>query len=322
MDEFYKEPLSKGAVKYYEKVRDLIQYCNYDQSYDGSEVIWLWGQQAELGEVLADNKVPDKYIDEVASHMSCNGCGCEDFDRYSTIGLIDLIDKEVQDKIEKANKKYKKHIEKLLEYINSYPSLALNNPVAKAIHKEISNSKVPECTIENVTVYRCRMPEGNKTFSFKEIHAPEVGISNAGRYNHFGQSVLYVSSYPETAVTEVSGESKGDIKIWMQKYTIKKIGKILDLTSDWEGFLKLSTIFTAIINNRILEQTSPGNTSTWKPEYLFTIFISDCAKSCGYNGIKYPAIKGVGENYVFFDPLNKEIVPAEPPPTHRFQIQS
>ncbi|MCW3109235.1 MAG: hypothetical protein JWQ09_3741 [Segetibacter sp.] len=309
MDEFYKSPISAGAEKYFAKVKDLIHYCEYDQSYDGADVIWLMGEQAELGEVLADYRVPDKYIDEVASHMKCRGCGHNDFNRYSDVGLIDPIDKQIQEKIKQANKKYKKRIDDLLDFIEKFPSLVLKNPIAKKIYREISEGKVPTCTLQNAESFRCRLPDGSRGFTFEEIHAPKVGIAQAGRYNHSGQSVLYLSRYLETAITEVSGVSKGKVDIWHQQYRIERMEPILDLSIDWEGTLKLSILFTAVVDTRILKRTSSDSLSTWKPEYLLTTFIADCAKSCGYKGIKYPAIKGYGDNYVIFDPLDKSIQP-------------
>lgn len=309
MDEYYKSPMSTEAEKHYEKVKGVIHYCGYDQSYGRGDVNWIQGEKATLGEVLADYRVPDKYIDQVASHMRCSCCGYADFDRYSDIGLISRTDAEIQGKIWQANKKYKKSIDELLILIEQYPSLVLKNALARKIYKEIHEHNTPSYALENIYCYRCRMPEKRKKFTFKDIHAPKVGIAKAGRYNHSGQSVLYLSHHLETAVGEVSGVSTGEVDIWLQKYRIGKIEQILDLSPDWEGILNLSTLFTALIDSRILKRKSIDAMSTWRPEYLLTIFIADCAKSSGYRGIKYPAIKGYGDNYVIFDPSDKNIAP-------------
>jgi hypothetical protein len=74
-----------------------------------------------------------------------------------------------------------------------------------------------------------------------------------------------------------------------------------------------SILFTALLNNNVLERRMSIVNSTWKPGYLLTNFIADCAKKANYNGIRYNSSKFKDSNIVLFDPKHKAIQAIDKP---------
>jgi hypothetical protein len=142
------------------------------------------------------------------------------------------------------------------------------------------------------------------------MDAPGEGIAGIGRYNHAGKSTFYVSNSQDCAVSEIVKDPSVQSIAWVQKYKVKDIGDILDLTMDWNEFYNLkSVLFVTLLNRRVFEQKAGTAYSTWKPEYLLTNFLSDCAKNAGYQGIRYTSVKGYDFNVVFFDRSKLNIIP-------------
>ncbi len=307
------ELLGKARI-HYQKVKDLIRYCTYDQPYDRNEVIWLYGQKRELIDLFNDYKIPKTYHADIAAHMVCKSCGNNDFEIHSYIGAEEEKDNQIHIKLGEADRKFKKKIIDLQEYIKLYPSLVLDNPLARKIQKEIESGNLQTCVLEKFDCYRSRIVGDAKVFNSIDLGAPDVGIARIGRYNHPGQSVLYVSESRDCSVAEILDDYHQPALIWVQKYHIDGITNILDLKIDWGGFLNFgSVLFTALLNNNVLERRISKDNSTWKPGYLLTNFVADCAKKANYNGIKYNSSKYRESNIVLFDPKHKSIQPIDKP---------
>lgn len=307
------ELLGKARI-HYQKVKDLIRYCTYDQPYDRNEVIWLYGQKRELIDLFNDYKIPKTYHADIAARMVCKSCGNNDFEIHSYIGAEEEKDNQIHIKLGEADRKFKKKIIDLQEYIKLYPSLVLDNPLARKIQKEIESGNLQTCVLEKFDCYRSRIVGDAKVFNSIDLGAPDVGIARIGRYNHPGQSVLYVSESRDCSVAEILDDYHQPALIWVQKYHIDGITNILDLKIDWGGFLNFgSVLFTALLNNNVLERRISKDNSTWKPGYLLTNFVADCAKKANYNGIKYNSSKYRESNIVLFDPKHKSIQPVDKP---------
>jgi len=68
---------------------------------------------------------------------------------------------------------------------------------------------------------------------------------------------------------------------------------------------------------------SDRNVENWRPDYFLTRFIMDCAKKCGYNGIKYnSAVSSSGYNLVLFDPDISTIKPVGNPSIKIFMYKN
>ncbi len=135
-----------------------------------------------------------------------------------------------------------------------------------------------------------------------------------GRFNHAGQSHLYLSNDKETALKEALNRKAAGL-VWLQKFVIKEeVKNILDLSFNWDNLtpttntLLLSLKFLIQLEGRI-EIKEIGS----RIIYL-TRFIMDCAKKSGYNGIKYDSTKDTSSyNMVLFYPKNIKIQPIGSP---------
>lgn len=310
MDYCSKSDIPEKAQKYYNKVKDAIKYCAYDQPYDGGDVIWLFGERTDLSEIFDLYRIPEKYREVIADNMVCQGCGHDDFDIYSDVCTESRVDVELEIKLETANRKYKKKIDGLLDYITKYPSLVLNNTLASKIHKEIMAHTLPVHEIKAGTYYRSRVVKDSDVYSSENLGPPRQGIASVGRYNHSGQSVLYLSKTRDCSVAEVLGGNANSALIWVQEYDVADIGNILDLSITGEHFLSLdSVLFTALLNNSALKKRCDNAYPTWKPEYLLTNFVADTAKLAGYTGILYNSAVAGDLNIVLFDAKHEGVKP-------------
>jgi hypothetical protein len=90
---------------------------------------------------------------------------------------------------------------------------------------------------------------------------------------------------------------------------VKPIHNILDLSYDWSNITpSTSTLLLALNVKRSIGRTD-RNIDNWKPDYFLTRFIMDCAKSSGYNGIKYNSTKDLfAHNIVLFHARKAQVI--------------
>lgn len=302
--------LSKKNQQLFEKVQEQIEYCYNCQPYDEGEAVWIHGDQTELSEILYDFKVQEKLHDIFARNLTCKYCGTSEFDPYSEVGLKTKYEVELDKHFDLAQRKYAKSLSDFKSLIMEFPFLALESKIAKDIKKEIEAKKLPVDTIFG-TYYRCRNVEDNRAFESKDLMLAPLGIPKEGRFNHSGQSHLYLSQEKETAKAEILGDIKDKRLIWIQKINIEKpIENILDLTFDWTLMtLSTSALLIALHTGEYLSCIR-DNDGNWRPDYFITRYIMDCAKNAGYNGVKYQSARSyTGDNIVLFRDFLDNITP-------------
>lgn len=313
MDEFDKTELTSLEEKYRKKVQAKISNCLYCQPYDGGEAVWIWGDRIGLDELFMDMGVPEKHWENIAEHLGCPYCGNDTFDLTLDVGTKTKYDIEIENHIETAKKKYGIKISALEKLLEASPLLALSSPFAKDIYKELKERKLPIINIQG-DFYRARRSTDESVLNIDKMLNPPVGKPTEGRFNHSGQSHLYLANSKETAIKEVISDNQ-QVLVWTQKFSIKKnIENILDLSFDW---LNLSPSTSALLLSLKISDSlekHKNNIDHWKPDYLLTRFIMDCAKSLGYNGIRYNSTKdSMDYDLVLFFPEKFEISPNDEP---------
>lgn len=142
--------------------------------------------------------------------------------------------------------------------------------------------------------YRARISneKGSKGFARKDMWAPPDGVASPGRANSKGQSCLYLSKKKKTTVKEIRAHAFDYVTIATFKI-IQEI-KVLDLCSITHNspFYANTDKIAYWVNERILkaiENDLAKPMSRWDSEldYLPTQYISDFAKACGYDGVRY-----------------------------------
>lgn len=293
--------LNKTAEKYKEKAQALLKYCPTCQPYDGDSYVWILGSETSIDEILDLVDCPETYRDDISQHLYCPNCGRENFERYDTAGTEDSYTLKAEQHYERALKKFGNKIEKFKEHIEAYPSLSLHDSLGKRLFKEIIEEKAETITIGVEKWYRARKVEQEKVFKSEDLHAPPIGVSGGGRFHHPGQSVLYLAAEKDLAISECLSNYREPSLIWMQDYSmVNPVDNILDLRYDWDNFAQLSNdTLAALLASGSIFRREEGS-GHWKPHYLLTRFLADCARLAGYNGILYSSAKDSGFNLVVF----------------------
>ncbi|MGB0891953.1 MAG: RES family NAD+ phosphorylase [Flavobacteriaceae bacterium] len=313
MHEEFAPELTKKEEGYRKKVQSKINYCSYCQPYDGGEFVWIFGDQIELDELMDSLNIDEKHRENIYWHLGCPNCGNSEFDACSLVGLKTKFEIEIENHIDKALKLFGKKIKKFNEELELAPFLAYKNSFGKQIYKEIKDNTLPIISAGGV-YFRSRSVTSSEVFDAERMKNAPLGKPLDGRFNHSGQSHLYLANDKETAIREVASNDKPFL-VWIQKFLIKKtVDKILDLSFDWD-FLTPSTsilLLSMKLTNSLIR--SDRNNENWKPDYYLTRYIMDCAKELGYNGIKYNSAKEYRSyNLVLFYPESIDIVLEEKP---------
>lgn len=234
-------------------------------------------------------------------------------ERFNAIGDMDKYDSRVKEKINAAIRKYGNKLNEFQQYLEKYPTLALNVSIGRKLFKEITSDTVSHCTISG-NWFRGRVVNESRVYNNGDMFAPPPGTVGSGRYHHAGQSVLYLSQKKDIAVGETIDKLNEAVLVWLQEYTITKIPRILDLTNDWSKFEVIeSAVMIAVLSSSLLDQTVEDRNKTSKPQYSITCFVSDCARCAGFNGIRYTSSRGYGDNVVIFNWNDKDIKPIGDP---------
>jgi RES domain-containing protein len=220
--------------------------------------------------------------------------------------------KQVRQHIRKAKDKYGRSIIQLEKLLLRAPMMAMTDPLAKRIKREMEARNVRRIDLEG-EFYRARPVEKGKKFTVKEMTAPPLGWPNEGRFNHSGQNHLYLATNEETCVKEVlDGLPTGGQVCCIKWKLVHPVKNVLDLSYDWKDLgPSASTLLVALNAMHALERRHRNNLN-WKPDYVLTRMIMDVAKETGFSGILYNSVRGDGKNVVLFNPKTKLKVTRKP----------
>lgn len=313
MDGFELPELSKIEEKHRLRIQSKIEFCVNCQPFDEGEAVWIHGERIELEELLCSLKIPEKYWNNVVQHLSCPNCGNEYFDESDEVGIETKFDREINEHMDKVSKIYGSQVKDFEELLEKFPFLAYSNKFGKRIYMELKEKKLPTVIINGV-FFRARRVESSEVFTKDKMYHPPTGKPQEGRFNHAGQSHLYLSNDERTAINEVVADEHS-VLVWSQTFEISEdVDNILDLSFDWaELTTSTSTLLLSLkVNNSI--GRDDRNKELWRPDYYLTRFIMDCAKEQGYNGIKYNSTKSISEfDVVLFYPEKLQISPKGDP---------
>ena len=222
-------------------------------------------------------------FDELSKKISCPKCNSSSFCNMWPYNF------EMADK-------FKDTLCELNELSKKTPFLLLTHPFAQETLKLLEKlcAQVGLTDVQTA-YYRGRSLDKGKKYIKKDFMSPPPNVTREGRYNHAGTSVLYLGDSPQTCFSELG---KPECGIAIAKIKIEQKLKLLD----WVDIDEDDNILYTAAKSSLM--SSPGENEGWfKPEYIFTRFIADCAIHAGFDGIKYPSIRRVqGHNMVLLNP--------------------
>ncbi|MEI7014614.1 RES family NAD+ phosphorylase [Leptospira licerasiae] len=286
-----------------EKARSYIEkeirFCEQCQPHSEGDIIWIHGKRTELSYLLERFELTENQTKAVLKGFRCPYCTNYLQSLDNDVGIIHDYERENERRLHKIEENYFPKIEEFAEYLVKYPMLGLNHKVGRELFRAIQT--LPTEVIQNEIWFRSR--NAKKLRNPKSIQLlnpnPEKYEIKEGRYNHYGQSHFYCADEEDTALKEIF--SKEDGTGWIQKFKIKYVNNILDITVDPDREdVPRNYLAGAMLFSRVLRRTVSKSTY-WKPEYIVPRFVADLAKSLGFRGLIYSGSEHFGKNLVIFN---------------------
>jgi hypothetical protein len=303
------------------RVQPSIGYCINCQPRDSGEYVWVMGVQVQLGDHLADWRVPQDIRDDVADQLRCGNCGTCNFSVYDDIGLYTAEERAHSLRWRSWRKRYYKKLDDFGTFLSRYPYLGAAHNLGREIRRMIAAYEVTE--VEPASWWRARRAEGARLFVTKDMLPPdEQSVVSEGRFNHYGQRVFYLARDAETALAETLDHEKNEALAWVQEFKIPGISGVLDLIKpDWHEEERVPLLALGLLSH--MDRLAPPRGSPWKPEYFVPRYIADCAKEAGFKGIRFRSARAYGTNLVLFEwdervveavgePQSRTFVPRKP----------
>jgi RES domain-containing protein len=179
------------------------------------------------------------------------------------------------------------------------PFLVLKHPLAIEILDAVG--KTAEAVVPQQLTsayYRGRLAAGVATMDLASFDRAPASLCKEGRYNHAGSPVLYLASDRETCIRELSAQ---DEPVLLAELAVEAELRILDLLGGERGFA--SEVLNALVFSSLV--SAPRQSEGWdRPEYIVSRFVADCARSAGFDAIRYPSVReGNGHNLAILSNL-------------------
>ncbi|EGN2977687.1 RES family NAD+ phosphorylase [Escherichia coli] len=181
---------------------------------------------------------------------------------------------------------FESKVKEISRLITVTPFLVLSHPFAQDVLSSIRSlsNKIDKIKI-NSDLFRARTNLSvNEVIHSSFDYAPQDVVRD-GRYNHAGSPVLYCSFDAATCVEEMRNEACHVARIKCSKEM-----KIMDLTDPYEVHHEHSDLLNSLVYSSLLSARCEGG-GYYKPEYLFSRFISDCARQVGFDTIQFPSTR-------------------------------
>ncbi|HBG9755510.1 TPA: RES family NAD+ phosphorylase [Klebsiella oxytoca] len=181
---------------------------------------------------------------------------------------------------------FESKVKELSKLITVTPFLVLSHPFAQEVYSAIRSlsNKLGKVKIGS-NLFRARTNlKDNEVRDSSFDFAPKDVVKD-GRYNHAGYPVLYCSFDAGTCIEEMRNES-----CHVATINCSKEMKIMDLTDPYEANHEFSDLLNSLVYSSLLSAKCEGQ-GYYKPEYLFSRFLSDCARQVGFDAIQFPSTR-------------------------------
>jgi hypothetical protein len=127
--------------------------------------------------------------------------------------------------------------------------------------------------------------------------APRELVSE-GRYNHAGMPVLYLSSDLKTCHSELRG-----LPCTVLEFIFTESIHVLDLIDPYSQHQGHDDLLNSLVYSALLSAKQYDN-GHFRPHYVVSRFVADCARHTGFQAIMYPSTRHSKQNFnlVVLDP--------------------
>ncbi len=169
-----------------------------------SKYSWVGGKCALKNE-LVRHRISQKYWQALVDGLRCPICKAE-LQLSSMVEVITEYDKRVEQLLHQSrDSQLIQELEGFHRFLSIYPYLGLGDPNGTGQKIRMAIQKHPRKILDPEVWFRARRLRDGHLFTSEEMGAPDskkVPVGE-GRYNHTGQSFLYLASDPETAHCEI-----------------------------------------------------------------------------------------------------------------------
>ena len=285
-------------------VEGYLSKCNAVQPYEEGAPVWI-NAHTWFDDVMEMAEVPEVCRKEVASLVQCPSCAGP-HDLWEEVGVKSEGELRYEALMDEWYEKHAHRLDDFYSFLEKYPFLGAAHEVGREIQDSIAQFPVTE--ISDSIWYRARRLENGRELNCVDFKPPDpkVVLIGEGRYNHHGQSALYLADDKDGAAIECVQE--GETRAWVQAFKIQKLGGILDL-SDEEQWAEeeLPVLAIGLMHSGLIRQVVQRSAG-WKPEYFIPRYIADCAREKNLKGILFKSVRHLRNNLVLFALDEQEIV--------------
>jgi hypothetical protein len=150
---------------------------------------------------------------------------------------------------------------------------------------ELSEQAIATSIVGNL--FRARVASQIEDPKADDFDITPKQYASEGRYNHAGLPAFYLGSDQQTCYEEMRQEN-----CYIAEIKINKQVKILDLSATYDNHKKHSDMLDTMVHSALVS-AKHNDEGQYKPQYIFSRFVADCAKYSGFDAIKYPSTRTV-----------------------------
>jgi hypothetical protein len=178
-------------------------------------------------------------------------------------------------------------IAEIAEVASRSPFLLLTHPFSQKVLDAIVSLSIEVPTEQfNMRLFRARTMATDYVAKLEDFDFPPKEYVRDGRYNHAGDSVLYLASTENVCKAEM----RDFPSLHIASFDLTAKMKILDLMTPHEADHSFCDLLSFISFSALLSTRSQDH-GFHKPEYIFSRFVKDCALHAGFDAIKYPSTR-------------------------------
>jgi RES domain-containing protein len=201
------------------------------------------------------------------------------------------------DEIERA-------VDELLTIGNQTPFLLLEHDFARQVLEHIRAAAGRGAALPaGSRLFRARGSQqvddlGQDRDALETYAAPPAQYVTEGRFNHAGTPMLYLASTAEVATAEIGMPGESCLVAEIELLQELRLLNLVELDEMEEGY----DLMQALSCSALLSAPHVGQ--GWqRRQYVFSRFVGDCARSAGFDAIRYGSTKSYkGTNIVLLDP--------------------